>query len=136
MTKKLVVALVALVAFASPTFAAELKYTMHMEVRAQANAPNDPMSAMAGGMIGQMFPPGGVDQVIIAGDKGMRAEQKQDFGPTKAGSGTLIKSDGTQYVLDPAAKTYYKVPAVPPEMAAMIAQMNPNVTVGKRGIFE
>src|SRR3982750_1420939 len=120
MTKKLVVALVALVAFASPTFAGELKYTMHMEVRAQANAPNDPMSAMAGGMIGQMFPPGGVDQVIIAGDKGMRSEQKQEMGPIKAGSITLIKPDGTQFVLDPTAKTYYKQPPMPAEMAAMM----------------
>lgn len=134
--KKLVVAIVTAVAFSAPLQAAEIKYTMHMEAKAAANAASDPMSAMAGGMLTQMFPPGGLDQMIIAGDKGMRSEQKQEMGPMKAGSVTLIKPDGTQYVLDPAAKTYYKVPAAPPEMAAMMAQMNPKVTVGKMGVFE
>ena len=136
MVKKLVVALVALIAFASPSFAGELKYTMHTEAKAAANASSDPMSAMAGGMLTQMFPPGGLDQTVIAGDKGIRAEQKQDLGPMKAGSVMLVKPDGTQYVLDPVAKTYYKMPAAPADMAAMFAQMNPKVTVGKTGVFE
>jgi hypothetical protein len=136
MAKRLLVSVVALLALASTVSAGELKYTMHMEAKQAANAANDPMSAMAGGMIGQMFPAGGIDQVVIAGDKGMRSEQKQAFAGMKAGAIMLVKTDGTQYVLDPAAKTYYKMPAAPPEMAAMLAQMNPKVSIGKSGVFE
>lgn len=136
MTKKLVLAVVAAVAFSAPLRAAELKYTMHMEAKAAANAANDPMSAMVGGMLSQMFPPGGVDQIVIAGEKGMRSEQKQEFGGMKAGTVMLIKNDGAQFVLDPVAKTYYKMPAMPAEMAGMMAQMNPKVTLGKAGVFE
>jgi hypothetical protein len=136
MLKKLVVSLVALVSLVAPLSAAELKYTMHMEAKAAANAANDPMSAMVGGMLTQMFPPGGVDQIVIAGEKGMRSEQKQEFGGMKAGSVMLIKTDGAQFVLDPVAKTYYKMPAMPAEMAGMVAQTNPKVTLGKAGVFE
>ncbi|TAK16329.1 MAG: DUF4412 domain-containing protein [Acidobacteria bacterium] len=136
MTKKLVVALVAALAFSAPLRAAELKYTMHMEAKAAANAANDPMSQMAGGMIAGMFPAGGLDQVVIAGEKGVRSEQKQDFAMMKAGSVVLIKPDGTQFVLDPSTKTYWKQPLMPAEAAAMFAQMNPKLTVGPRGTFE
>ncbi len=136
MTKKLVLALVAVIALVAPLSAAELKYTMHMEAKAVANASGDPMSAMVGGMLSQMFPPGGVDQIVIAGEKGMRSEQKQEFGGMKAGTVMLVKPDGTQYVLDAAAKTYYKMPQMPAEMAGMLAQMSPKVTLGKAGVFE
>jgi hypothetical protein len=136
MTKKLVLALVAAVAFSAPAAAAELKYTMHMEAKPAANASNDPMSAMAGGMIGQMFPAGGIDQVIVAGEKGVRSEQKQEFAGMKAGTVTLIKPDGSQYVIDTASKTYWKVPAITAEMGQMLAQMNPKVSIGKQGVFE
>lgn len=136
MRKKLLVSLVALMALVSPVSAAELKYTMHMEAKPAANAANDPMSAMAGGMISQMFPAGGLDQMVIAGDKGVRSEQKQEFGGMKAGTVTLIKPDGTQYVLDASTKTYWKQATVPAEVTAMMAQMNPKVTIGKTGVFE
>lgn len=133
MTKKLVLGLVAILAFAAPA-AAELKYTMHMEAKTSANGSSDPMSQMAGGMLTQMFPPDGLDQLVIVGEKGMRSEQKQDMGPMKAGSVMLTKPDGTNYVLDPVAKTYYKVPGTATEMAAMMG--TPKVTLGKSGVFE
>jgi len=133
MTKKLVVALVAVLAFAAPALAADLKYTLHIEAKAAANGAGDPMSQMAGGMISQMFPPGGIDQVVVAGDKGMRSEQKQEFAGMKAGAVMLVKADGTQYVLDTVAKTYYKMPPVPAEMAAMF---KPKVVSTKTGVFE
>lgn len=75
-----VVALASLVALAPAANAAELKYTMHMEAKPAANAASDPMSAMLGGLVTQMFPPGGLDQVVIAGDQGLRSEQRQDMG--------------------------------------------------------
>lgn len=136
MAKKLIGALVVVLGLVAPLRAAELKYTMHMEAKPAANAANDPMSAMAGGMIGQMFPAGGIDQMVIAGEKGVRSEQKQAFAGMKAGTIVLIKPDGAQYILDPAAKTYWKQPAMPAEATQMMAQMNPKVTVGKRGEFE
>jgi hypothetical protein len=137
MTKKLgvalAVALAAVLACATPALAGELKYTMHIEAKAAASGANDPMSQMAGGMISQMFPPGGIDQIVTAGEKGMRSEQKQEFAGMKAGAVMLIKPDGTQYVLDPAAKTYYKMPVMPAEMAAMF---KPKVGATKTGVFE
>lgn len=134
--KKLVLALIGAVALSASLQAAELKYTMHMEAKPAANAASDPMSAMAGGMISQMFPPGGLDQIVIAGDRGMRSEQKQEFAGMKAGTVTLIRPDGVTLMLDPSTKTYWKVPEAPPEMAAMMAQMKPKVTMGKTGVFE
>ena len=136
MVRRLIVAIVAVAAFAAPATAGELKYTMHIEAKAAANASNDPMSAMAGGMISGMFPPGGIDQMITVGEKGIRSEQKQDFATMKAGTISLLRPDGTQYMLDPSTKTYWKQPALPAEAAAMMAQMSPKVTVGQRGIFE
>lgn len=133
MTKKLVVAVAAVLAFAAPALAADLKYTMHIEAKPAANGAGDPISQMASGMLTQMFPPDGIDQLVVASEKGMRAEQKQEFAGVKAGAVMLIKPDGTQYVLDPVAKTYYKMPAIPAEMAAMF---KPKVVSTKPGVFE
>jgi hypothetical protein len=125
-----------LVLFAAVPLSAELKYTLHMEAKAAANAANDPMSMMAGGMITQMFPPGGIDQEVLVGDAGMRTEQKHEFAGMKAGTVTLAKADGTMYVIDPSTKTYWKQAGLPAEAAEMFAQMSPKVTVGPRGVFE
>jgi hypothetical protein len=133
--KRLVLALLATAAFAAPANAADLKYTLHMEAKAAANAPSDPMAQMVASMLTQSVPPGGVDQLVISSDKGMRSEQKQDAGPMKAGMVLLVKADGTQYVLDSAAKTYYKVPSLAAaDMAALMG--TPKVTLGKPGVFE
>lgn len=131
----------ALIAFtfclvAAVPLSAELKYTMHMEAKQAANAANDPMSMMAGGMIAQMFPPGGIDQEVTIGDAGMRSEQKHEFAGMKAGTVTLMKPDGAIFVLDPSTKTYWKQADMPAEAAEMFAQMNPKIKVGPRGVFE
>jgi hypothetical protein len=107
-----------------------------MDAKAAPNAANDPMSAMAGGMISQMFPAGGIDYTVVAGEKGVRSELKQDFAGMKAGVITMIRPDGTQFMLDPETKTYWKNPGVPADAAAMMAKMNPKVSLGPRGNFE
>lgn len=136
LTRKLVPALLAVLAVAAPATAAELKYTMHVEAKAAAVVPTDPMSAMAGGMISEMFPPGGIDQLVIAGERGVRSVQQQEFGGIKAGTIALIKPDGTQYIIDPSTRTYSKQSPVPEDVTAMMAQMKPRVTMGERGTFE
>jgi hypothetical protein len=136
LVRTFLLALFAVVAAAMPAAAAELKYTMHVEAKPAAVVPTDPMSAMAGGMISEMFPPGGLDQLVLAGERGVRSVQQQEFGGTKAGTIALIKPDGTQYIIDPSTKTYVKQPPVPEEVTAMMAQMKPRVTVGERGQFE
>jgi len=97
---------------------------------------SDPISQMAGGMLTQMFPAGGIDQTIVAGEKGMRSEQKQAFANMKAGAVTLIRPDGSTIMLDPSTKTYWKQPAISADVAAMMGGAAPEIKVAKRGVFE
>ncbi len=135
MVKKLVVS-AALVLAAIVPLNAEVKYTMHMEARMAAGGTADPMAQMAGPMMMQMFPAGGIDQMVIAGDHGMRSEQKQAFATVKAGMVTLMKPDGSMFMLDPSTKTYWKQTVMPAEAAGMMAGMKPDVKIVKRGEFE
>lgn len=135
MVRKLIVSFV-LVLSALVPLSAEVKYTMHMEARMAANASNDPMAQMAGPMMMQMFPAGGIDQIVLAGEHGVRSEQKQAFATMKAGMVTLMKEDGSMFMLDPSTKTYWKQSAMPAEAAGMMAGMKPQIKVVKRGEFE
>ena len=134
MVRKLIVSVVLALSVIVP-LNAEVKYTMHMEARMSANAANDMMAQMAGPMMMQMFPAGGIDQLVIAGERGMRSEQKQAFANMKAGTVTLVKPDGSIVMLDPSSKTYWKQPT-PAEAAAMLGGMKPDVKITKRGEFE
>lgn len=135
MVKKLVVS-VGLALLAIVPLRADVKYTMHMEARMAAGAGNDPMSQMAGGMLTQMFPAGGIDQFIVSGAKGTRTEQKQAFANMKAGTVTLMSADGSMAILDPTTKTYWKQAAIGTEAAAALAGISPEVKVSKRGDFQ
>jgi len=135
MVRKLIIS-AALVLAAIAPLSADTRYTMHMEARMAAGAGTDPMSQMAGGMLTQLFPAGGIDQVVISGDKGVRSEQKQAFANMKAGTVTLMRMDGSMVMLDPSSKTYWKQPALQAEASAALAGMTPNVKVTKRGTFE
>lgn len=135
MVKKLLSVLSFVVVAAVP-LSADVKYTLHMEARAAAGGATDPMSQMAGGMLSQIFPAGGIDTVVISGDKGMRSEQKQAFATIKAGTVTIVKPDGVMLMLDPSTKTYWKQPAVSEAAAAAMAGATPNIKVVKRGVFE
>jgi hypothetical protein len=135
MVRKLVVS-IGLALLAIVPLRADTKYTMHMETRMAAGGGNDPMSQMAGGMLTQMFPAGGIDQVVVTGDKGTRTEMKQAFANFKAGTVTLMRPDGSMVMLDPTSKTYWKQAAMSAEATAAMAGMAPQVKVAKRGVFE
>lgn len=135
MVRKLVV-VTGLVLLAMAPLNAEVKYTMHMEARMAAGAGSDPMSQMAGGMLTQMFPAGGIDQIITSGEHGTRTEMKQAFANMKAGTVTLMAADGSMTMLDPTSKTYWKQAAMAPDAAAAMAGLSPEVNITKRGEFE
>jgi len=132
--KKLIVSL-GLALLAIVPLRADIKYTMHMEARVTGNA-NDPISQMAGGMLTQMFPAGGLDQIVISGDRGTRSEQKQAFATVKAGTVTLVRPDGAIIVIEPETKTYWKQPVMSAELAAAMGGAKPEIKVTKRGEFE
>lgn len=131
-----VMASIALAMVAIVPLRADVKYTMHMEARMAANAGNDPISQMAGGMLAQMFPAGGLDQLVASGEKGTRIEQKQAFAGIKAGSVALIAADGSTVMLDTATKTWWKQPVMSAEALGAMGAMTPDVKVTKRGEFE
>ena len=135
MVKKLVAVLVFALVAAVP-LRADVKYMIHMEARPAANASGDPMSQMMAGMLGQIFPPGGIDQTVTQGDKGMRSEQKQAFANIKAGTVTLVRPDGSMLMMDPSTKTYWKQPAVAESLTAGLGGATPEVKILKRGEFE
>jgi hypothetical protein len=105
---------------------------MHLEARVAPARADDPVSQMAGLMLAQMFPAGGLDQFIITGEKGTRAEQRQAFADVQAGTVTLVRPDGSMVMLDPATKTFWRVAKEPLQPAAGSAR----ATVSKRGEFE
>jgi hypothetical protein len=135
MMRKLIVSAVLVLAAIVP-LSADVKYTMHMEARMAAGGSNDMIAQMAGPMMMKMFPAGGLDQVIIAGERGMWCEQKQAFQTTKAGTITLMKPDGSMFMIDPSTKTYWKAPSLAAEAAGMMGGMKPEIKVVKRGEFE
>src|SRR5882672_2465208 len=77
--KKLLATLVIGASFCAPLHA-ELKYTMHMEIKKTA-APAQPVNPMIGIMgdavMKQMVPEGAADLVYLVGDKGGRVEYLQ-----------------------------------------------------------
>jgi hypothetical protein len=108
-----------------------------MEARQSATPSSDPIAALLGPAIMQSFPAGGIDQSVSVGEKGVRAEQKQSFGGIPAGAVTLTRPDGSAVVLDPAAKTFWKMPSAA-DAGAMMQQlgMKPDFKVTKPGEFE
>lgn len=135
MVKKLIVSL-GLTLLAIAPLRADVTYTLHMEVRAAKGGATDPLSQMAGGMLSQMFPAGGIDQVVMSSDRGSRSEQKQAFATVKAGAVTLIRPDGSMVMMDPSTKTYWKQPAMSAAVTEALAGAKPAVKVTKRGEFE
>jgi len=99
------------VASMSVPLRAELKYTMHMEIKKSA-APAPPMNPMIGIMgdavMKQMVPEGTADLVYLVGDKGARVEYLQAAMGLPAGTISLITLDGTIVILNPKEKTYWK----------------------------
>ena len=63
---------------------AELKFTLHTDLNRIEGVATNEWSAFLAQMAKQAMPPGGVDHVVIVGDKAMMLEQKQPFGRLRA----------------------------------------------------
>jgi hypothetical protein len=132
MVKRGVSALAMVVVLVAPP-SAELKYSSHTQMRSGTSG--DQLSAMAGGMMGQLYPVEGVDETVYVGDRGMRVEARQARLGMPAGAVLVTRADGSKFGIDPAAKTFWKVaPAAPDVMASLGAKTD--VTLNKTGQFE
>jgi hypothetical protein len=86
---------------------AELKFTLHTDLNRVEGVATNEWSAFLIQIAKQVMPPGGVDHVVIVGDKAMMLEQKQPFGGMAAGVQTLFR-DNQQYGIDPVTRTFWK----------------------------
>ena len=110
MFKKAFVSAALAAVFVAP-LGAELKYTVRTELKKSASpATADPMLGMIGGVVTQMMVPGGsVDATFTVGDRGIRVEWNKAMPGMPAGSVLLQRPDGSTVVMDPAAKTFFKL---------------------------
>jgi hypothetical protein len=131
----------ALVALVSAPLSAELKYTSRMSAKVVegATAGNDMMAAMVGPMMLQMFGgEEGVEMTVTVNEDGrMRTDYAAGFVGMPAGAVVLMQADGTSLGYDATAGTWWKMGDAGnnPEMAAMMAQMKPDVTTKRTGEF-
>ena len=130
-----------LVGLVSVRLGAELKYTMHMEMKksevAPAPAANPLLGMMGDTVMKQLVPGGTADVVYLIGEGGARIEFTQAAMGQAAGTVNLTRPDGTLIVMNPTAKTYWKTTSQA-TMAAMQAAgvPIPEVTAKRTGQFE
>jgi hypothetical protein len=138
LVKNLFAALV-IIAIVSTPLHAELKYTMHMEIKKAAPAqPANPMLGIVGdAVMKQMVPDGAADMVYLVGDKAARVEYLQAAMGLPAGTINLLTVDGTMAVLNPTEKTYWKTSATE-TLAKMKAAgvAIPEIAVKRTGQFD
>jgi hypothetical protein len=136
--KPVVVALCVMVAVPG-RLSAELKYTVHMEIKkaeGTAAQPVNPMIAMLGeGMAKQLLPAGSADLVYIIGEKGTRTEFLQAAMRNPAGTVTLAEPDGTLLVLNPKDQTYWKTSVQSAASTMQAAGVKPEVAARRTGEF-
>jgi hypothetical protein len=137
--KKVFVAL-CLAASVSATLRAELKYTIHMEVKkadVPAGQPVNPMISMMGdSMIKEMLPSGGADLVYSIGEKGSRVEYLQPAMGQPAGAVSISLPDGAVFMLNPKDQTYWKTTVQSTTAMMKAAGMAPTASVKRTGTFE
>jgi hypothetical protein len=138
--KKIVTAC-CLVLIAAARADAELKYTMHMEMKkgeAAAATPANPLlSMMADTVMKQIVPEGTADIVYVIGEKGARIEFTKAAMGQPAGTVNLARPDGTLIVMNPTAKTYWKTTSQAGLTAMQAAGVPaPEVTARRTGQFE
>jgi hypothetical protein len=123
---------------------AELKYTVHIDVKKgeapagkPAGKPISPMITMMGeSLIKEMLPAGSADLVYTIGEKGSRVEYLKPAMGQAAGTFNLTLPDGTLYVVNPKTQTYYKTSAQGAAAAIKGAGMTPTATVKRTGEFD
>jgi len=129
---------VLLVAGAAVPLHAELKYTLHVELKKleSATPPANPMLAGLGDMLGQQLLPGGpADVIYIIGEKGTRVEFLKAAMGQPEGTITLALADGTMVVLNPKDQTYWKTPVEGATSAVQAAGFKPTTTAKRTGEF-
>lgn len=71
--------------------------------------PSNPMFTMFGGLVvSTIVPPGGVKMTVTVGERGTRLQYDQAYLMLPAGAALLVRPDGSQIVIDPAARTYWR----------------------------
>jgi hypothetical protein len=125
----------------SARLSAELKYTMHMEMKkvdaAPAPAANPLLGMMTDTLMKQLVPEGTADIVYLIGEKGARIEFTKAALGQPAGTVNLARPDGTLIVLNPTAKTYWKTTTQAAITAMQAAGVpTPEVTTKPTGQFE
>ena len=138
--KRMFVAL-CLVTLVSARLSAELKYTMHMEVKkldaASAQGSSPMLGMMGDAMMKQMVPDGAADIVYLIGEKGSRIEFMQAAMGQAAGTVNLGRPDGTLIVMNPKEKTYWQTTSQAALAAMKAAGITPpEVTAAPSGKFE
>lgn len=113
---------------------AELKFTVHTEIRQVPSAVQNEMSAFLGQMLSQAIPAGGFDQMVTAGERAVRIETKQAMPGVPP---VLLVRDGQSYGLDPVTKTYWKQQASSAEqMQQVLGSIKPEIKINRTGQFE
>ena len=138
MLKRVAFAALILAASARPA-RADLHYTLHTEVRQVTPIePVNPMRAMAGDIIVRtMLPDGPADSIYWISDRGTRVELTKANAVMPAGSVVLHLGDGTTVIMNPAEKTYWKIPLpqITPEVFTALSQLNPQASFVHTGEF-
>jgi hypothetical protein len=130
-----------LVAVVSARTSAELKYTMHMELKKSETPPAQPvnpiLSMFGDAVMKQIVPDGAADILYLVGEKGTRVEYMQAAMGQPAGSVNLARPDGTLIVMNPTEKTYWKTTKQSSTAAMQAAGISaPDVSVKRTGQFE
>jgi hypothetical protein len=123
-----------LVAVSTTAVNADLRYTLRTEARpstAPSSTPPNPLFTMLSTIVlGMIAPPGGTEIVVTVGDRATRVDYARAFAIIPAGGAVLVTDTGT-VVLNPAAKTYWKMP----KMEAMPGMGTPTLSVKRTGKF-
>jgi hypothetical protein len=123
-----------LVLFLGASLRAELRFTVHTEIRQSPSAAQNEMSAMLGQMLAAAMPPGGIDQVVTVGENVMRMETAK---PMPGMPPVTIMRGGQSFGLDPATKTYWKAQAASADqLQQVMGSMKPDVKFNKTGETE
>jgi hypothetical protein len=133
---KRILAACCLVLIAAVRADAELKYTMHMEMKKSEAAPAKPanplLAMMADSLMKQWLPEGTADLVYLLGDKGARIEFTKAAMGQPGGTINLARPDGTLIVMNPTAKTYWKTTSQALLTAMQAAGVPPPEVAAKR----
>jgi hypothetical protein len=90
------------------------------------------MTMLSGMVIGMIAPPGGLEMTVTVGERGARVDYNKAYTVVPAGGSMIIGPDGTVVVINPAAKTFWKVAR---SDAASALGRTPTVSVKPTGEF-